>query len=244
MMKLGVALRGVALIASLVLLAVLISEYVFEYGPDTIKQWADAEIRGAGLAGVLLFIAADAAFTGIGLPRQVFALVAGYVYGVTAGTAYALVGEMIGVLMGFTYARFVARDLVVRRYPKRVRKVDDFLHEHPFSMTLAVRLFPVGNNLVVNLLAGVSTVQVMPFLAASAVGHLPQTLVFAMVGGGIAQSDLLQGTLAAVLFGISAVIGGHLYSRYRRGRGFFDDNDGVAAAAGAGLVQSRRHRKP
>jgi uncharacterized membrane protein YdjX (TVP38/TMEM64 family) len=231
MTRFGTVVRGIFLIGTLALVGVLISEYAFLHGPETLKQWADAEIRGAGATGILVFIAVGAVFTGIGLPRQVFAIAAGYAFGIATGTAFALTAEMVGVLLGFVYARFFARDLVARRYPARIRKVDAFLQTYPFSMTLAVRLFPVGNNLVVNLLAGVSNVRATPFLAASAVGHFPQTLAFAMIGGGIADSDLLQGTLAVALFAISAAIGAHLYGRYRRGRAFYDDEDDAAVAA-------------
>jgi uncharacterized membrane protein YdjX (TVP38/TMEM64 family) len=233
-----IIIKGAALILSLVFLAMLINGSDLQYGPEALKRWADAEVRGAGLAGALLFIAVGAAFTGIGLSRQVFAFVAGYIYGVGIGTTYALTAEMAGVVLGFGYARFFARDMIVRRYPNRVRKIDDFLHLHPFSMTLAVRLFPLGHNLVVNLLAGVSKVRALPFLAASAVGHLPQTLVFAMVGGGVAESDMVKGALAAALFALSAGIGMHLYRKYRRGRVFVDEDEG--AGLDVELVETQR----
>jgi hypothetical protein len=199
-----IIIKGAALILSLVFLAMLINGSDLQYGPEALKRWADAEVRGAGLAGALLFIAVGAAFT----------------------------------VLGFGYARFFARDMIVRRYPNRVRKIDDFLHLHPFSMTLAVRLFPLGHNLVVNLLAGVSKVRALPFLAASAVGHLPQTLVFAMVGGGVAESDMVKGALAAALFALSAGIGMHLYRKYRRGRVFVDEDEG--AGLDVELVETQR----
>lgn len=243
MARLGVLSRAALVIGSLLLAGLLIHQIAFQHGPETIRLWADAEIRGAGPTGVWVFILAGAAFTGIGLPRQVFAVAAGYVFGVFAGTAYALAAEMLGVLSGFVYARVFTRDLIARRYAARVRRIDDFLAAYPFSMTLAVRLFPVGNNLVVNLLAGVSKVPALPFLAASAVGHLPQTLVFAMIGGGVAERDWVQAVLAALLFGISAVIGGWLCGRYRNGRAFFDDEpEAIAAAAGLAADPGARER--
>ena len=45
------------LIGSLVVLVVLISAYAFEHGPETLRQWADAQIRGAGAPGILMFMA-------------------------------------------------------------------------------------------------------------------------------------------------------------------------------------------
>jgi uncharacterized membrane protein YdjX (TVP38/TMEM64 family) len=242
--RFAIPLRSGLLIGTLVVVGVLIGQYAVLHSPETLKQWADAEIRGAGAGGILVFIAVGALFTGIGLPRQVFAVAAGYAFGISAGTVFALAAEMLGVLLGFLYGRFVGRKLVIRRYSARIRKVDDFLRDNPFSMTLAVRLFPVGNNLVVNLLAGVSKVAAAPFLAASLIGHLPQTLVFVMIGGGMAQSDLLQGALAVALFVVSAGIGMQLYGKYRRGRAFFDDGEDLTATAAVELAAPPRSREP
>lgn len=242
--RFAIPLRSGLFIGTLVVFGVLIGQYAFLHSPETLKQWADAEIRGAGLSGILVFVAVGALFTGIGLPRQVFAVAAGYAFGVAAGTAFALAAEMLGVLLGFLYGRFVGRKLVIRRYSGRIRKVDDFLRANPFSMTLAVRLFPVGNNLVVNLLAGVSKVAAAPFLAASLIGHFPQTLVFVMMGGGMAQSDLLQAALAIVLFVVSAGIGAHLYGKYRCGRAFFDDREELTASAVVELAAPPTSREP
>ncbi len=219
-MNSGIVLRGVFVGLSLLLMAALIGQMGFEYGADDLKRWADAEIRGNGLVGSLAFVAVGALFTGLGLSRQIFAFVAGYLYGALAGTGLALLAEMAGVLAGFAYARLLARGAITARYPRRVRRVDEFLGRHPFSMTLAVRLFPVGNNLLVNLLAGVSRIAVAPFLAASVIGHAPQTLVFGLAGSGVATGDGLQSAVAVVLFAVSIGVGIPLYRKFRSGRVF------------------------
>jgi uncharacterized membrane protein YdjX (TVP38/TMEM64 family) len=142
----------------------------------------------------------------------------------------ALLATLGGCAIAFAYARFVGRDLVAHRYPARVRKVDEFLRVNPFLMTLAVRLLPIGNNLVTNLVAGVSSVAAAPFLAASAAGYLPQTIVFALVGSGVEQGVLAKSGVAAVLFVASALIGIYLYRRFRRGKSFDTDIDAALEA--------------
>lgn len=215
----GIA-RALAVVAAIVLATVIIRESGLATGPDQLKLWVDQEIRGHGLYGSLLFIAAGVLITGVGLSRQVLSFVAGYAFGVTVGTTLALLGSIGGVCLAFFYARFIGRDVVSRRYPSRVRQADAFLHDNPFLMTLAVRLLPISNNLVVNLVAGVSRVPAAPFFLASAVGHFPQTLVFALVGSGLAQGALAKGALATMLFIVSFLIGIYLYRTYRHGRDF------------------------
>lgn len=219
-MKLGVVFRGVIVILSIVAVVAVVREADIGFAPDDLKRLADDNIRGHGLAGVLIFVAAGALFTGVGLSRQLLSFAAGYVFGIAAGTGLALVGEVGGVILAFSYARFLGREAVVRRFPGRVRRIDDFLRGNPFLMTLAVRLLPVSNNLVVNLVAGVSSVPVLPFVAASALERLPQTAVFAMVGSGLTDGLFLKSALAVALFVVSVLIGLHLYRRYRRGAAF------------------------
>lgn len=219
-MGLWPAIRGVLVILSILLVFALLGRFSADYASDYLRGWADAEIRGHGWTGIALYIWVGALLTGLGFSRQVFALIAGYAFGTAAGTAIALLAEMMGVAAGFAVARHAGRRAMLRRFPERIRKVDEYLEKNPFLMTVAIRLFPLSHNLVVNVLAGVSHIRPLPFMSASAVGHLPQTLIFAMVGSGVAASNYLQGVLAAVLFAISTLIGVHLHHRYRRSRVF------------------------
>jgi uncharacterized membrane protein YdjX (TVP38/TMEM64 family) len=77
----------------------------------------------------------------------------------------------------------------------------------PFTATLTLRLLPVGNNLLLNLFAGVTGLRVWPFLAASLIGYLPQTAVFALTGSGTHVDRTIQLGLGAVLFILSALLG-------------------------------------
>ena len=88
----------------------------------------------------------------------------------------------------------------------------------PFGATLALRLLPVGNNLAVNLLAGMAGIALPPFLAASALGYLPQTVVFALLGKGVRVDGAWQMALAAGLLAASVAIGLALLRRHAAGR--------------------------
>ncbi len=228
-----VLVRGLVLITTLVAAGYLLKSV--ELGTLMDPAWIDVDVRGGGVAGEILFIAAGALFTGLGLPRQVIAFLGGYAFGFAAGTALALIATVIGCIAAFYYARFLGRDLVSARFPAKVRKIDDFLRDNPLSMTLLIRLLPVGSNLATNLAAGVSRVGAVPFVAGSAAGHLPQTLVFALVGSGISIDPVFRISLSVVLFLLSGLIGVHLYRRYRRGRTLDDAIErqlGGAADAG------------
>ncbi len=145
----------------------------------------------------------------VGLPRQLVAFAAAYAFGATTGGTLALLAQILSCGIDFAWARAVARAWAARRIAAspRLARLDQRLAAHPFSATLTLRLLPVGNNLLLNLLAGVSAVPALPFLAASALGYLPQTIVFALIGSGAHVERGMQLLIGIVLFAASAAIG-------------------------------------
>jgi uncharacterized membrane protein YdjX (TVP38/TMEM64 family) len=178
------------------------------------QTWIDAFVRGQGLKGGTLFVAAGALFIAFGLPRQVVAFLAGYAFGLAQGSALALLAAVLGCITAFAYARLLGRDLVAKHFPTRVRRIDDFLAENPLTMTLLIRFLPAGSNFLTNLAAGVSRVAPAPFFAGSALGYVPQTVVFALIGSGVAVDLVFRVGLGAALFAASGALGVHLYRRY------------------------------
>src|SRR5512139_754826 len=181
-MKARVVLKGLALILSLALLG-----YLFEtsdLGSSVNEAWIDARVRGHGVNGALLFLLMGGLFTAIGLPRQIIAFLGGYAFSVGLGTLFGALAALLGCMLSFGYARFFGKGLLRARLGERAGRFDRFIHDHPFSMTVLVRLLPVGNNLLTNLAAGISSIRPLSFFSGTLLGYLPQTRVFALVGSG------------------------------------------------------------
>ena len=216
-----VLFQGLVLIFTLVAIGMLARNTGIIDGVD--KNWIDQTVRGQGLSGIIIFLAVGAAFTGIGLPRQLIAWLGGYAFGIVAGTAYATLATVIGCAGAVFYARFMGHRFVQNNFPNRVQKIDDFLRDNPFKMTLIIRLLPVGSNLVTNLAAGVTSVSLFWYLLGSLLGYIPQTLIFAMVGKGVRIDGTWQITASVALFIISGVLGAQLFHKYRRNRALDDE---------------------
>ncbi|HEV7265560.1 MAG TPA: VTT domain-containing protein [Falsiroseomonas sp.] len=184
--------------------------------------WVDASIRDEGLWGEAVFIAVGAALTAAGVPRQGVAFLGGYAFGTVLGTALGLAAQMLGCAAAYGWARLLGRDWAERRlrgrFGHRLRPLRDVLARSPFEATLALRLLPVGNNLALNLLAGMAGLRTMPFLLGSALGYFPQTLVFALLGKGVRVEGAWQLALAGVLLMVSVAIGVWLLRRHRAAR--------------------------
>ncbi len=202
------------------------------FGQALDTHWIDTQIRGHGVSGELLFTALGALVVAAGLPRQAVCFLAGYAFGLGWGLLLSSAASLLGCMGCFLYARLLGRELVLHKFPGRVRRIDDFLHDNPLTMTLLIRFLPIGSNLLTNLLAGVSLVRPGPFFAGSLLGYTPQTIVFVLLGSGIKVDPVLRISLSVVLFVLSAVLGVFLYKRLRHGHTLGAEID--AAVSGDG----------
>ena len=166
-----------------------------------------ASARGGPAVVVLVGTLACA----VGLPRQAVALACGYAFGFWSGLAAALLAQGAACAIDFWWTRLLGRRaaarFLLRREGGRLQRLDRFLAARAFTATLTLRLLPVGNNFVLNLLAGVSGVAFLPFLAGSVLGYVPQTVVFVLAGSGAGVSDGAQIALAACMLLASAGLG-------------------------------------
>jgi len=201
-------LRGLALIAAMVVLGWLLGDLLD-------RHWIDAYVRGHGLQGELLFVGVAVLLISLGLSRQLIAFLAGYGFGVTGGILLSMLAVILGSMLTFYTARLLLRAFLAERFGGRIRRLNAFLSEHTFTATLVFRLLPVGNNWMVNLAAGASAVRALPFFLGSALGFIPQMLIFALVGSGTSVGQFWQVAIAMVMFVLAALLAIHLYRTWR-----------------------------
>lgn len=233
-MNARVILKGLALIFSLALLGYLFK--TSDLGSSVNEAWIDARVRGHGVNGALLFLLMGAVFTAIGLPRQIIAFLGGYAFNLWLGTLLGALAALLGCMLSFAYARFFGKGLLRARLGERAGRFDRFIHDHPFAMTVLIRLLPLGSNLLTNLAAGISSIRSRHFFAGTLLGYLPQTLVFALVGSGVHIAPVFKIALAIGLFLISGALGAYLYRRFRHGQSLDDRIDAVLEETDSGAA--------
>ena len=209
-MSVQLIFRGLLIILALTLVSYLVG--------DVLDQaWMDTHVRGHGVPGELLFLLAGWLLASVGMSRQLLAFLSGYGFGFLQGVLLSMLVVVAGCVTTFFVARYLLRSFLLQRYSGSLERVGRFVDRNTFSMTLLLRLLPLGSNLMVNVAAGVSGVRSVPFFLGSAVGYLPQMLVFALVGSGSGVDRFWQVTLAMALFVVATVLGGWLYRKYRQG---------------------------
>lgn len=203
--------RGLLVMVVLVLIAWLLKDVLD-------ADWIDAQVRNRGIAGVLLFVLVCCLLGSIGLSRQVIAFLGGYAFGFSQGLVLSMLAVVGACITTFHVSRGLLRAWLLKRIPARVQRVDRFLHENTFTMALLVRLLPLGSNWMINVAAGVSSVKKLPFFLGSALGYIPQMLIFTLLGSGTRVDRFSQVAIAMALFVLAAVLGVVLYRRIGRDR--------------------------
>jgi uncharacterized membrane protein YdjX (TVP38/TMEM64 family) len=132
--KVRVALVG--LVIALLLLA---------WRTGLLRQFADpASVRVTLLAlgpwGYVAFVLAYAALQPFGVPGTVFIMAAPLIWPWPVAFGLSLAGTMAASVVGFSFARFVARDFIAPRIPERFRRYDDALARRAFATVFTLRL--------------------------------------------------------------------------------------------------------
>ena len=164
-----------------------------------------------GLQGRLLFLLVGSLICAVGMPRQAVCFAGGIAYGLLPGIVLSSLATLSGCVLGFLWARLAGRHWARRRLAAHadgwLARLDRLVTARPFATILTVRLLPVGSSLALNLAAGVLGTPMLPFLAATLLGSLPQTVIFVLLGGGIRIGHGVQILIAVLLFMASGAVG-------------------------------------
>ncbi len=196
-----------------VLAAALLLLLALDPSVETYTRFVDENIREHGSAGVGMYIALVAVLSCLAVPRQLLSFVGGYAFGAVAGALWATVGTTLGCIMAFGYARLLGQRFVQKHLGRKIEKAEAFLARAPFSMAFFIRSLPVGNNLLTNLLAGLTRIPALPFFAGSALGYIAQNFIFALLGSGVRVDPFWRTVSSAVLLLLASVVGLALYKR-------------------------------
>ncbi|MFP2905095.1 TVP38/TMEM64 family protein [Pyxidicoccus sp. 3LFB2] len=144
-------------------------------------------VRALGVQGAVLFCLTYSVATLLLLPTTPFTVVAGVLYGPWGGGALLLLLSLGVDLVAFYVARFARGPFegMRDRFPGLAR-LDEALGEGGFGAVCLLRLSPLAPYGVLNYALGLTRVSPAAFLAGTAVGSLPATVLFLVLGHGAA----------------------------------------------------------
>ena len=135
------------------------------------------------------------------------------------GTLFVNLGATTGATLAFLASRYLLRDWVERKFGKWLGPVQQGFTNNAFSYLLTLRLIPLFPFFVVNLVSGLTRMNVGAYVVATAIGIIPGSFVYAYAGRQLGTINSLKdiaspGVIGAfVLLGLLALVP-NLYKKW------------------------------
>ena len=166
----------------------------------------------SGFAAVL-FVATYVVVTGLSLPGAVIlTLAGGFLFGSLFGTLLVNIGATTGATLAFLAARYLLRDWVEQKFGSKLGSIQEGFANNAFSYLMTLRLIPLFPFFLVNMVSGLTRVSVGTYVAATALGIVPGSFVYAYAGRQLGTINSLKEIaspnvlLAFTLLGILAMV--------------------------------------
>ena len=191
--------------------------------------------------GYLAFVLAYAVLQPFGVPGTVFIIAAPLIWPWPVAFALSMTGTMAASVVGFSFARFVARDWVSSRIPKRFKKYEGALEHNAFLTVFVLRLL-LWMPPLLHAFFGVSKVRQWTHFWASLAGYALPLFLVSFFGQRL--FDLMRnapvGAWIGIALGLVAVASGVWIYRHYRPRATVDSGEarGLAAKGAASDSES------
>jgi uncharacterized membrane protein YdjX (TVP38/TMEM64 family) len=152
-------------------------------------------LRDLGGWGYLVFLIAYTLLQPFGVPGTMFVMAAPLIWPWQVAFALSMAGTMAASVVGFSFARFVARDWLERRLPARFHKYDDALAARAF-VTVAILRFVFWMPQMLHTFLGLSKVSFWTHFWGSLVGYAVPLFLLSFFGQKL--FDLMKATPPSV----------------------------------------------
>lgn len=242
------------------LAAAILSYFLFDLGQyltlqymqsqiATFQEFRDENFVMAALAYFFVYVLISAA----SLPgAMIFTLLGGATFGLLWGTLLVSFASSIGATFSFLISRTLLRDYVQSRFGDYLAPINRGIEKDGSFYLFSIRMLPLFPFFMVNLVMGLTPINVVSFYFVSQIGMLLGTAVYVNAGSELAQITSLSGLVSApvlfslVLLGIFPLVGKLIVNSIRKNkimRGYkrpskFDANVVVIGGGSAGLVSA------
>lgn len=172
-------------------------------------------VAATGGWGYAAFIVAYALLQPFGVPGTVFIVAAPLIWPWHVAFVLSMVGTMLASVIGFAFARFIARDFVAARIPKQFRKYDDALARNAFQTVFILRLI-FWMPQMLHAFFGVSKVPFWTHFWGSVLGYVPPLFLVSYYGAELFDASGNMSSRAWIVLGCLLVASLVLAAALRR----------------------------
>lgn len=156
---------------------------------DLLLNYTEAHYAVAVAMFILIYILQ----TTFSLPGgAILTLTGGFLFGSLMGTLFVNIGATAGATMAFLAARYILRDWVERKFGDRLGPIQSGFAKNAFSYLMTLRLIPAFPFFLVNLVSGLTRVNLGTYVLATSIGIIPGSFVFAFAGRQLGSINSLS----------------------------------------------------
>ncbi|WP_295626274.1 TVP38/TMEM64 family protein [uncultured Corynebacterium sp.] len=174
---------------------------------EAMRRWSES----TGPWFPLVFFAAYVGFTQLPVPRTVFTLSAGMLFGAVPGMVMALAATGVSAITSLFVVRHFARDwareMLMRN--RRIMDLDRRLERRGWLAVASLRMIAAVPFAPLNYACALSSIRPRPFFLATVVGSAPGTIATVLLGDALAGDmdvRLLAVTVLLVCVGVTGLI--------------------------------------
>lgn len=170
-----------------------------------------AAVEASGVWAPVLFVLLSGAVTVTPVPRTVFTVAAGVLFGSVLGVLLAVTGTTLAAMAAFWLVRAVGGSFVARHAHRGpVTWVRARLDRNGLLAVMSLRLIPMVPFAALNYAAGLSGVRFAPYVGGTVLGILPGTVAVVVLGdavtGGRPHPVLLTVSVVCGLLGLGGAV--------------------------------------
>lgn len=166
-----------------------------------------------GYKGILILILVGTVMPVFFMPRWPVAWVSGLLYGVCGGALLATFASTLGACLQY----YLASNLLAQPAAKTLKQFNISFNTVPdrriFSFFLFLRAFPLSNFVATNLLAGALRVRMKIYIAATFLGMIPSSIMYA--SWGKVMKERTTSFMAVAVFSVLFIVVGCVLARKR-----------------------------
>eukprot|EP00850_Spirogloea_muscicola_P002869 SM000011S19047 [mRNA] locus=s11:529794:533036:- [translate_table: standard] len=147
-------------------------------------EYFEEYIESVGPLGYVVFVIGYAVLEILAIPAIPLTMSAGLLFGTVTGTILVSISGTLAATGAFLIARYVARDRIMKlaKGNKKFLAIDKAIGKDSFRVVVLLRLSPLLPFSLGNYIYGLTSVELLPYIAGSWLGMLPGTWAYVSAG--------------------------------------------------------------
>ena len=199
---------GLILLLTIILLAVNFGQHLTLENAKSQQEVLNAYIEQNFIIATTLYFLAYIAVAAFSIPgAAVVTLLGAALFGFWISLVLVSFASTIGATLAFLSSRYLLRDWVQTKFEKKLTAINQGVEKDGSSYLLSLRLIPVFPFFLINLLMGLTPMNVGRFYLTSQIGMLPGTAVYLNAGTQLANIDSLSDIVSPGVLASFALLG-------------------------------------